>query len=229
MRPDVFASIEAAAIERGLSERDRGQALCLISKIVLHTGKDVDQLSSDDVLEVFAWSVCGHPRRKEVPGLHTAWDLLSVIGVTPAGLTLHAALRRGQRPTTELVDDDDIRCRPVRDVLVRYLDERRPVLDYNSLGTLAGVLAGSFWAEIEEHHPGIDTLHLPDEVAQAWKQRVCVVTTADVHGEAAQGHSLHPDESAGFLSRHRAVGVGRPELGVWGRAPSGAQERHPGI
>jgi hypothetical protein len=175
MRPDVFADIEAAAIERGLSERDRGQALCLISKIVLHTGKDVDQLTTDDVLEVFAWSVRGHPRSKEVPGLHTAWDLLSVIRVTPADLTLHAALRRGQRPTTELVDDYDIRCRPVRDVLVRYLDERRPVLDYNSLGTLAG----SFWAEIEKHHPGIDTLHLSDEVAQAWKQRVCVVTTAD--------------------------------------------------
>jgi hypothetical protein len=100
MRPDVFADIEAAAIERGLSERDRGQALCLISKIVLHTGKDVDQLTTDDVLEVFAWSVRGHPRSKEVPGLHTAWDLLSVIRVTPADLTLHAALRRGQRPTT---------------------------------------------------------------------------------------------------------------------------------
>jgi integrase-like protein len=50
-----------------------------------------------------------------------------VIGVTPADLTLHAALRRGQRPTTELVDDYDIRCRPLRDVLVRYLDERRPM------------------------------------------------------------------------------------------------------
>jgi site-specific recombinase XerD len=31
-------------------------------------------------------------------------------------------------------------------------------LDYNSLSNLAGVLAGSFWADIEKHHPGIDTL-----------------------------------------------------------------------
>jgi hypothetical protein len=52
-------------------------------------------------------------------------------------------------------------------------------LDYNSLGNLAGVLAGSFWADVEKHHPDIDTLHLPDEVAQAWKERVRVVTTTD--------------------------------------------------
>jgi integrase len=179
MRPDVFAVIEQAAIERGLGSHDRGDALRVISKIVLRTGKDVDQLTGDDVLEVFAWSVHGRPRRKEVPGLHTAWDLLSVIGVTPADITLRAALRRGQRTTTELIDDYDIRCRPIHDVLVRYLDERRPALDYNSLGNLAGVLAGSFWADIAKHHPGIDTLHLPDEVAQAWKERLLVVTTAD--------------------------------------------------
>jgi integrase len=179
MRPDIFAVIEQAAIARGLDDRDRGHALRVISKIVLHTGKDVDQLVGDDVLEVFAWSMHGRSRRREVPGLPTAWELLSVVGVTPPATTLRAALRRGQRTTAELIDDYDLRCRPIRDLLVRYLDERRPALDYNSLSNLAGVLAGSFWADIEKHHPGIDTLHLTDEVAQAWKERVRVVTTAD--------------------------------------------------
>lgn len=179
MRPDIFAVIEQAAIKRGLGDRDRGHALRVISKIVLHTGKDVDQLLADDLLEVFAWSMHGRSRRREVPGLPTAWELLSVMGVIPPATTLRAALRRGQRTTTELIDDYDIRCRPIRDLLVRYLDERRPALDYNSLSNLAGVLAGSFWADIEKHHPGIDTLHLPDEVAQAWKERLRVVTTTD--------------------------------------------------
>jgi hypothetical protein len=64
-------------------------------------------------------------------------------------------------------------------VLVRYLDERRPALDYNTLATLAGELAGTFWADIERHHPGIGTLHLPDDIAQAWKERARVVTAAD--------------------------------------------------
>lgn len=179
VQPDVFSAIEQAAIHRGLGSRDRGHALRVISKIVLHTGKDVDQLATDDVLEMFAWRARGYSRKKEVPGLATAWELLSVVGVTPADLSFRAVLRRGQRTTAELVDDYDIRCRSIRDVLIRYLDERRSSLDYNSLGNLAGVLAGNFWADIEKHHPGIDTLHLSNDVAQAWKERVRVVTTAD--------------------------------------------------
>ncbi|HYZ57904.1 MAG TPA: tyrosine-type recombinase/integrase [Streptosporangiaceae bacterium] len=179
MRPEMFDRLGNAAAERGLSGRDQGDALSVISKIVLHTGTDVDALTADDVREMFAWSVHAQPRRRQVPGLHAAWDLLGDIGVTPAGITLRASLRRGQLSTAELVDDYGICCRPVRDVLVRYLDERRPALDYKSLASLAGELAGTFWADIERHHPGIGTLHLPDEIAQAWKERVQVITAAD--------------------------------------------------
>jgi hypothetical protein len=189
MRPEVFNRLEKAAVERGLSGRDRSDALGLISKIVLHTGKDVDTLTAQDVLEVYAWSVHAHPRRKQIPGLHVAWDVRSVIGVTPAELTLRAALRRGQRSTTELVDDYDIGCRPIRDVLIRYLDERRPALDYNSLIDLTGVLVGTFWADIAQHHPGIDALHLPDDIAQAWRERVRVVMAAD--GTARPRQNIH--------------------------------------
>ena len=179
MRPEMFARLGNAAAERGLSGRDRSDALRVISKIVLHTGTDVGALTADDVLEMFAWGVHAQPRRRQIPGLHAAWDLLGDIGVTPAGVALRSALRRGQRPTAELVDDYGICCRPVRDVLIRYLDERRPALDYKSLAGLAGELAGTFWADIERHHPGIDTLHLPDEIAQAWKERVQVITATD--------------------------------------------------
>ena len=179
MRPEIFARLENAAAERGLSGRDRGDALSVISKIVLHTGTDIDALTAGDVLEMFAWSIHADPPRRQVPGLHAAWDLLGDIGVTPAGTTLRSAQRRGQRTTAELVDDYGISCRPVRDVLVRYLDERRPALDYKTLAGLAGELAGTFWADIERHHPGIGTLHLPEEIAQAWKERVRVITAAD--------------------------------------------------
>ena len=187
MRPEVFAGLEEAAATRGLSGRDRSDALRVISKIVLHTGKDVDALTADDVLEMHAWSVVS--QRRQVPGLHAAWDLLGVTGGTPAGLTLRAALRRGQRSTTDLVEDYGIRCCPIRDVLIRYLDERRPALDYTSLVDLTGVLAGTFWADIEKHHPGIDTLHLPDDIAQAWKERVRGVRAAD--GTVRPRKNLH--------------------------------------
>ena len=189
MRPEIFARLENAAAERGLSGRDRGDALSVISKIVLHTGTDIDALTPGDVLEMFAWSVHAAPPRRQVPGLHAAWDLLGDIGVTPAGTTLRSAQRRGQRTTAELVDDYGISCHPIRDVLVRYLDERRPALDYKTLAGLAGELAGTFWADIERHHPGIDTLHLPGEIAQAWKERARVITDAD--GTIRERKNIH--------------------------------------
>lgn len=38
-----------------------------------------------------------------------------------------------------------------------------------------GVLPGKlFWADLERHHPGIDSLHLAPEAAAAWKNRVSV-------------------------------------------------------
>ena len=63
-------------------------------------------------------------------------------------------------------------CRPVRDVLVHYLTERSAVLDYGSLDNQAHMLVSLFWADLERHHPGITSLHLPDDVARGWKQRV---------------------------------------------------------
>ena len=33
-------------------------------------------------------------------------------------------------------------------------------------------MAGCFWRDLERHHSGIDSLHLPVEVAAAWKQRL---------------------------------------------------------
>ena len=62
-------------------------------------------------------------------------------------------------------------CRPIRDLLVDYLRERQPAIDYASLEQL-GRRLGMFWADLEAHHPGIDSLHLSTEVADAWKQRM---------------------------------------------------------
>jgi hypothetical protein len=66
-------------------------------------------------------------------------------------------------------------------VLVRYLEERRASLDHSSFTSLAGILVGSFWADIEQRHPGIDTLRLPEDIAETWKQRARTVTDKDGH------------------------------------------------
>jgi hypothetical protein len=84
---------------------------------------------------------------------------------------LRAFRTAGQLTPEELVDRYQLQCRPVRDLLVDYLRERQPAVDYTSLKMLAYYLAKRFWADLEEHHPGIGSLHLPGEVADAWKQR----------------------------------------------------------
>jgi integrase len=77
----------------------------------------------------------------------------------------------GQRTPEELIDRHQLTCRPIRDLLVDYLRERQPAIDYGSLEQLARRL-GMFWADLEHHHPGIDSLHLPAHVADGWKQRL---------------------------------------------------------
>ena len=78
----------------------------------------------------------------------------------------------GQRSPAELIDRFDLACRPVRDLLVDYLCERAPALDYSSLRSLAADLGNTFWKDLERHHPAINSLHLAPEVATAWKQRL---------------------------------------------------------
>jgi integrase len=82
-------------------------------------------------------------------------------------------LRAGMQLTPEqLVDRYELTCRPIRDLLVSYLHERQPSLDYNSLKDLSYYLARQFWKDLEVHHPGIDSLRLTPQVAASWRNRL---------------------------------------------------------
>lgn len=86
-----------------------------------------------------------------------------------------SATRRGQLSIAELVDAQHIQCRPVRDLFVDYLHERAPGLDYSWLVALVSKIVRLFWRDLEIHEPGIDSLHLSDDVARRWKQRLSEV------------------------------------------------------
>lgn len=90
----------------------------------------------------------------------------------------------GQLTIEQLVDRYPIRSQQIRTLLIDYLRERQPALDYTSLNARAKTLAGLFWSRLEILAPGIDTLHLPAEVARAWKEDLRVVrrTRADASG-----------------------------------------------
>lgn len=169
-RPDLFRRAEKAAVDLGMVDRHYSVARAVLAKMLLHTGKDLDELDADDFLE--ARTFCMSTTGRQWPGLHGAWSLCASLGILPPQSSLREVLRTSQRPTSALVDDYSIRCKPIRDLLIRYCDEHRPAMDYGSLRNLVGALAGLFWADLEVHHPGIDSLHLPLEVATAWKERI---------------------------------------------------------
>jgi site-specific recombinase XerD len=183
-RPDLFAKVEDTAEALGIRGRRRGEALSIITKLVMHTGRDVDGLTAEDLL-VYRSAIV---RRGSGSRPDLAWELLRPIADLGGHATLRDAVRPGQSSTVELVDAYPIRCRPLRDIFIRYLNERRPSLDYASLANLAILLIANFWVDIENHHPGIDSLHLPDDVAQAWKQRLQVVVNADGSTRPRKGY-----------------------------------------
>ncbi|GAA2944315.1 site-specific integrase [Streptomyces violaceus] len=84
--------------------------------------------------------------------------------------------RTGQLAPAELVDRYNLQCRPMRDLLVAYLEQRAVGLDYSSLRSLTTSLALRFWGDLERHHPGVDSLRLPSEVIAEWKVRLATRT-----------------------------------------------------
>lgn len=184
--PALFARLGREAQVMGLSGRQQGETLALIARVVLVTGKTVEQLAPDDLFEIRSYYL---DARSHVPlGIYPAWDLLRTVGVLDIQVAMRTALRAGPRPTAELVDLYHVRSPVIRGVLIRYLDERRPGMDYGSFRALVTVLAGRFWADIEAHHPGIDTLALPFEVADAWKQRIMFTSRPSEQGRPRKRH-----------------------------------------
>ena len=101
----------------------------------------------------------------------------------PAGAPsrLRALRIEGRRSIAQIVDGYGIECRPVRDLLVEYFTERAPELDHTSLRSIAGTICRLFWRDLEIHHPGIDSLQLEPQVAQAWKERLAYIRDAAGH------------------------------------------------
>lgn len=170
---ELFSKLQQAGMARGTIPSHLSTAENSLVKVVFRTGRDLADLTADDLIAYHEWNK--ETLGRAPMGLHAAWDLLRDIGVLDDKLPLRRTLARGQLPTTQLVDRYAIQCGPIRDVFVRYLDERRPSLDYSSVSGLASQLVGAFWADIEKHHPGISSLHLAPEIAEAWKQRVKVI------------------------------------------------------
>jgi hypothetical protein len=100
-----------------------------------------------------------------------AWDVLHQMGHFAPGTphSLQACLNTGQLSAAELVDRYGVRQPDVRQLLVDYLERRRPECDYSTWFALALRLAGLFWRAIEEINPGQGDLRIAEHVYEQWR------------------------------------------------------------
>src|SRR4051794_5266165 len=188
LAPATFARLAGRGTGVGVTAPTRDRGLLAPGKIVLPTGLDPAEFTVAEFDELHA--AANRLSARTPDGAVPAWDLLRGLGI-PAGLNYREHRRTGQQSTAELVDGYGLRPGRVRDVLVRYLDERRPGLDFKSFRNVVGHLAGAFWADIEAHHPEIETLTLPDEVTTAWKQRLRYTRRAGVPARPRRDYLQH--------------------------------------
>jgi hypothetical protein len=174
----AFARLAAMCQDSGLATQTGQTALTRISMIMAGKGGRVADITVGDCLQLV--EVTDQAGAKLHGGVHNPLFYQLLRGLGGFGDDAPAALRvftgTGQPTCAQLIDRYHIACRPVRDVLVDYLSERKLVNDFSSLQRLAYLLGKLFWADLEAHHPGIDTLKLPRDVATAWKQRVLTRT-----------------------------------------------------
>ncbi|MGW4720837.1 site-specific integrase, partial [Nocardia sp. NPDC004260] len=171
--PEGFGQLRAiVTADPGTSSALATYALYRCASIVASKGGCLSDIVIGDLLELLDAEHNTHRRRSAgQSGLYRALHGMGIFG-DDAPQTFRELRTIGQRTPEELIDRYGIVCQPIRDLLVDYLRERQPALDYNSLESLSQHLGRNFWANIEQLHPGIDTLHLPADVAQQWKQRL---------------------------------------------------------
>ncbi|MGW4688551.1 tyrosine-type recombinase/integrase [Streptomyces sp. NPDC004244] len=172
--PDGFARLEAAVPPDQWTSRSGGTARVVICAVLATKGGTIQDCTVGDLMEIRS---AASKHWNHATMLAYAW--LRAAGQFPPDAP--ASLSRletftGQVSIGDLVDRYQLRCRPIRDVIVDYLTERQPSMDYNSLQGLSRVLASNFWADLERHHPGINSLALAPEVADAWKTRLATRT-----------------------------------------------------
>jgi hypothetical protein len=144
-----------------------------IATLLAAKGGLIGNITVGDCLELWDTERLLIPHTGRARSLFYAW--LREAGHFPehAPATLRAInARAGQVSVEQLVDRYHLRCKPIRDLLVAYLAERQPAMDYTTLEDLSRLLALYFWKNLETHNPGIDSLRLSPTSAAAWKERL---------------------------------------------------------
>lgn len=224
--PDGFAALARPLNRAAVGLQTGQQALTRVACILATKGGLAADVTVGDCIELLELARQVRREWEGRSGSTLFYQLLREAGVLgdDAPATLRVFSGRGKPSCAQLIDRYHLACRPVRDVLVDYLAERQPSVDFSSLQRFAYLLGKLFWADLEAHHPGIDSLKLPREVAAAWKQRV--MTRKGRRDYLPPGRQERPLRRARLLPRPCRMGRGRPgAMGAMGRPLSRQRER----
>jgi integrase len=171
-----------------------------ISTLLAAKGGVINDITVGDCLELWDTERLLIAHRGRTRSLFYSW--LRDTGMFPdqAPATLRAInVRAGQVSVEQLVDRYRLRCQTVRDLLVAYLAERQPAMDYTTLEDLSRQLALHFWKDLETHNPGIDSLRLSAATAASWKERLRTKVTVRRRPDGSTEDIVSPRANYIFL------------------------------
>lgn len=189
-----FAVLNDQCRRLGVGDTARRIALARIAMIMASKGGSATDITVGDCMQMAQIAAEATKAAGKTRAYRSSffYQLVRALGRFPdnAPASTRAFHVGGQMSVEEMVDRYHIQCRPIRDLLVDYLQQFRVSADYNTVLGLSYVLGKLFWRDLELHHPGIASLHLPTEVAAAWKLRMQVKTTTTVEdGEIVERHA----------------------------------------
>ena len=225
--PEGFAALARSVDDAAVGLQAGQQALTRIACILAAKGGLVSDVTVGDCVELLELARQMRGEAEGRAGSPLFYQLLrdaAVLG-DDAPATLRVFSGRGQPSCAQLIDRYHLACRPVRDVLVDYLAERQSAVDFSSLQRFAYLLGKLFWADLEAHHPGIDSLKLPREVAAAWKQRVMTRTRSGSTTARFDGRSVLSAVRAFYLDLAEWAEEDPARWGPWAvRSPVSASD-----
>jgi hypothetical protein len=215
MDPDGFARLDQLPQAGHAGSRlDARIAATRAATLLALKGGTIVEITVGDCVELV-----DTPRRMHVRGGQKKvvfYLRLHALGIflDDAPHTIRAfGLAAGRLTIEELVDRYPLQSMPIRNLIVEYLRERQPSLDFASPRRGLPHPGRSVLGPDRHHHPGIDTLHLPPDTARAWKEWVAVKrrTTTNAAGERVEVCSRRLNAKEELLR----VRVFYPDIAQW--------------
>jgi hypothetical protein len=168
----AWARLQQLPAWRAGLPRHRRDAEEALARAMIRTGKRCEDLRGEDLLHYAdVVHTSGRARRE-----HLAWELLVALGPfagEPATMRAAWSAKGNSRrhSAATLISRYGIPASPARDLLIDYLSELQPTMDYNSLETVAYRLGRLFWHQVLTLNPAQADLRLDAATATAWCPR----------------------------------------------------------